>query len=118
MLAAVVILGPATSRASAQDLSAEGQRQFRARCGGCHAVEAGKTGIGPNLAGVLGRRAGSASGARYSQALANATITWDAATLDQFLTNPKALVPGTLMAISVKDANIRAALISYLATVH
>jgi cytochrome c2 len=107
----------ATSRASAQDLSADGQRQFRARCTGCHTVEAGKTGIGPNLAGVVGRRAGSASGARYSQALANANITWDAATLDKFLTNPKALVPGTTMAISIKDANTRAALIAYLTTI-
>ena len=98
----------------AQD--AAGERLFRARCASCHSLEAGQNRIGPSLKGVIGRKAGSVEGARYSAGLRDLGITWDAAQIDRFLANPRAMVAGTTMAIAVTSAAERAALTAYLAS--
>ena len=98
--------------AVAQD--AAGERLFRTRCASCHSLEAGQNRIGPSLSGVIGRRAGSVEGARYSQALRDLAITWDAAQLESFLANPRGMVKGTTMTIAVPNANDRAAITAYL----
>jgi cytochrome c len=71
-----------------------GQREF-SRCAACHAAESGKNGIGPSLAGIVGRSAGVAPDYSYSAVMKNAHITWDEATLDRFLANPQSVVRGT-----------------------
>ena len=76
--------------------STAGRSVFR-KCQACHSIEPGKNMLGPSLAGVIGRKAGSELGYSYSPAMKGATITWDATTLDQYLTDPAKLVPGNKM---------------------
>jgi len=101
--------------APAQDRAAEGEQLFRTRCGSCHTVQQGVNRVGPSLAGVIGRRAGSVEGARYSRALQSSNITWDEHALDEYLAAPARKVPGTTMAIAVPNADQRSAIIAYLA---
>jgi cytochrome c len=102
-----------TAAAEAQEASSE--ELYQQRCGACHSLEAGQNGIGPHLAGVIGRTAGSIEAANYSDALRNSGIVWDAGSLDAFLTAPRAVVPGTRMTVSITDPAQRAAIITYLA---
>lgn len=86
------------------------------RCVACHAVAptAGAK-MGPNLAGVVGRKAGVAPGFKYSAAMKKAVLKWDDATLDKWLTKPSAVVPGTSMAFAgVPVPADRANLIAYM----
>lgn len=99
--------------AAAQDVTM-GERLFRQRCAACHTVEAGQNRIGPSLAGVGGRKAGGVEGARYSQGMRDLGVAWDAARLDTYLANPRAMVPGTTMTIAVPNAADRASIIAYL----
>ena len=88
-----------------------------AQCISCHAVQPGKNGVGPSLAGVFGRKAGEAPGYAFSAGLKAAGLTWDAATLDTWLANPKAVVPGTRMVFpGMPDAARRQQVIAYLET--
>jgi len=86
------------------------------RCVACHAKE-GAGDLGPNLHGVVGRRAGSLEDFRYSRAMARSGIVWNEKTLDAFLKAPDQLVPGTRMPFEgiANDAE-RAAVIQYLRT--
>ncbi len=87
------------------------------QCAACHSTTPGKTIIGPSLAGVYGRKAGTLPGFQYSQAMKNSGLTWNAATLDRYLADPKAVVPGTLMGFAgLKDEEQREAVIRYLKT--
>ena len=100
----------------AQDAAA-GETVFKRQCAMCHAVVPGKNMIGPSLSGIIGRKAGTVPNFRYSAAKRDSGITWDAAQLDPYLTNPKAVIPGTIMAYAgQKDAKQRADLIAYLET--
>ena len=68
------------------------------KCAPCHSLHTDVNGLGPSLAGVVGRRAASVSSyPRYSDAIRESGLIWDVATLDRFLENPKAVVPGTKM---------------------
>ena len=87
-----------------------------ALCRTCHAVEAGKNGIGPTLAGIVGSKAGEVAGYQFSPALAQSGIVWDRATLDQWLSGPPRMVPGTKMVMSVPDPARRKEIIDYLET--
>lgn len=85
------------------------------QCTVCHSIEPGKTLIGPSLAGIYGTKAGEVQGFKFSPAMADSGLTWNAATLDTYLTDPKKLVPGTTMSFGgVKDDAKRAAIIAYL----
>ena len=80
---------------------------------------AGRNGVGPTLFGVVGRSAGSVPGFQYTADHKKLGVTWDAATLDKYLTNPRAMVPDTTMIYAgLKDDSKRADLISYLETLH
>ncbi len=67
------------------------------KCAICHSPAPGKNSVGPTLFAVVGRPSASVDGFKYSDAMKAANKTWDAATLDTYLTNPKAMVPGTKM---------------------
>jgi len=86
-----------------------------AKCAICHTFEVGKNKIGPSLAGVVGRKAGSLPDFSYSPAMKGSNLTWDAATLDKYLTNPRAVVPGTKMIFpGLPTPADRANMIAYL----
>ena len=87
-----------------------------ATCGICHSVAPGQNMVGPSLAGVVGRRAGTAAGANYTPAMRSATVTWNEGTLDRYLADPAAVVPGTAMPAPGLDAAGRRAVIAYLKT--
>jgi cytochrome c len=116
LAASVMIVGAGAARA--QDAAA-GEAVFKTQCGICHSIVAGKNMIGPSLFGVVGRKAGGIPGFHYSAANKDSGLTWDAATLNRYLTNPQAVVPGTIMPYAgLKDDTKRADLIAYLSTLH
>jgi cytochrome c len=98
----------------APQASAAGDALFRQRCAACHAI-AGKGGkLGPDLTGVLGRKAGSTAFA-YSPAMKASGQVWSKATLDRYLAAPGKVIPGTRMVVSVSNPEDRNAIIAYLA---
>ena len=118
-LAAAVALmagswAPAQSAAPTGD-PAKGKAVF-AICAGCH-VLTGPSFTAPALAGVVGRKAGTAPGFDYSPALSGSGLVWNAETLDRFLADPSKAVPGTAMFSNVPDAQDRADVIAYLKTI-
>ncbi len=119
-LALALLAGPAVrasdldARIAAANLK-RGQLLFLV-CKGCHDLEAGVPHkVGPNLHGVVGRRAGTAEGFRYSEPLVQSGIVWTAETLDSFLRQPGAMVRGNGMAFAgiANDAD-RASLIAWM----
>jgi cytochrome c len=71
--------------------------------------------VGPSLAGVIGRPAGTLAGYTFSSALAASKLVWNEDTLDQWLAHPSATVPGTKMIFAgVANQSDRAAIIAYL----
>lgn len=88
-----------------------------AQCKACHAVEAGKNGIGPSLAGVFGRKSASVEGFAYSDAAKKLGVTWNEGNLDKWLENPMKMAPGTKMTFAgISDKARRDAVIDYLKT--
>jgi cytochrome c len=112
LLAFIAALMPVS--AIAADVAA-GQAIF-ARCKICHTVEAGgRSGVGPNLHGIFGRKAGSLDGFAYSEAMKNSGITWDDDTIRQYLNDPKNFIPGNKMAFpGIKDESELSNLLAYL----
>jgi cytochrome c len=94
----------------------DGQLAFNNVCRTCHTVREGDNRLGPSLAKVVGRKAGSVPGYGYSSAMKDAGVTWDKATLDRFMANPDQVVPGNNMKPfgGVASAEERAQIIAYL----
>ena len=116
LLAAILptLILTAAARAEEPGDPALGKKVF-ATCQACHSLEAGKNKVGPTLHGVIGRASGSEADFAYSDAMKNAHLTWDPATLDKYLTKPKDMVPGTKMAFpGLPKEKDRADLIAYL----
>ena len=101
--------------ALAQGDASRGQKLYETRCMGCHSIDSNR--VGPAHRAVFGRRAGSVPDYDYSPALRKSALVWNAVTLDRWLTDPEALIPGQKMWYSVSDASDRADLIAYLMTV-
>lgn len=93
-----------------------GAKLFLNHCGTCHTIDpSAPARQGPNLHGVLQRRAGTLAGYKYSTGLGAAGWQWTPEQLDLWLTDPKALVPDTLMSVyKQKDAEKRKQIIDYL----
>ena len=114
LLIASAVLCAATSASRAQDAAA-GEKVF-AQCKICHQIgETAKNSVGPNLNGIVGRTAGSVAGYAYSDANKKSGITWDEATLKEYIADPKAKVPGTKMSFAgLKDQQKVNDLVAYL----
>ena len=86
------------------------------QCRACHQVgPEAKNGVGPVLNGIVGRKAGEVAGYNYSDANKGSGLTWDEATLKEYLTDPKAKVPGTKMIFpGIKRENQLENLIAFL----
>ena len=120
-----VAAGLSAVNAQAQDMPAgdvaRGKAFFQLSCAVCHSAELGPTNTvimkqGPSLVGVGGRAAGSSSHFNYTTALTQSGVTWNAATLYRFLSNPAEMVPGTIMPLPVPDATNRADVVAFLMT--
>jgi cytochrome c len=116
---AAAAFGAGTTRASVGTAisgdSSHGKALYQG-CQACHSVD--ENDLGPKHRGVIGRPAGSVQDYNYSAALKNSGLTWDEPTLDRWLTNPSALVPGTKMFFKIDDAQARADIIAYLKELH
>jgi len=101
--------------ALAEGDAAAGKSVFN-QCKACHQVgPEAKNGVGPVLNGIVGRKAGEYAGYNYSDANKGSGLTWDEATLKEYLTDPKAKVPGTKMIFpGIKRENQLENLIAYL----
>jgi len=105
-----------TASALAAD-PAEGEKTFRRLCSACHLVEEGKNRLGPSLHQIVGRKAGTVPGFRYSEANQKSDVVWATDKLDEYLKDPKAYMPGNRMAFAgVKRDDDRANVIAYLET--
>jgi len=100
----------------AADIS-NGEAKF-ALCRSCHTTSPGGDDMtGPNLWGVFGRKAGSKASFTYSDDLKNAGWIWDAGRINTWITNPRAVLPGTKMTfIGLQDPNDRRDVIAFLKT--
>ncbi len=106
---------PAQKVAPANGDVASGKLVFR-KCQACHSLEPGKNGLGPSLSGIVGKKAGSVANYSFSPAMKNSNLTWDAAKLDAYLSDPQKTVPGNKMPFpGLKTENERSAVIAYLA---
>jgi cytochrome c len=113
VLASVIVIA-SSAGAFAQDLTA-GENSFK-KCLPCHRVgEGAKNLVGPELNGIEGRKSGSADGYSYTEANKNSGITWDEAVFKEYITNPRAKIPGTKMVFAgISSENERNNLWAYL----
>lgn len=109
----------AVKNAAGVDMSGDaskGAAVFR-QCQTCHVKEPGVNKVGPSLAGLIGRSAGTVPGFNYSAANKGSGFTWTEQQLYTYLENPRGVIPGTTMAFAgIKDSQKRADLIAYLKT--
>jgi cytochrome c len=109
-------VGFATQASAQSGDAAKGQRVFNQQCRACHTLEKdGAQTVGPNLHGVFGRKAGTAPGFEFSEAMLKSGIVWDEASMADYNRDPKGKVPGTKMVFNgVKQAPQLADLVAYL----
>ena len=99
--------------AHAEDQLARGHRLYQERCGACHSLD--EHGAGPKHRGLIGRKAGTQPGFDYSAALVASKIVWSPQTLERWIADPNALVPGNKMIVQLaSDPADRAAIVAYL----
>ena len=97
--------------------NAENGEKVFLQCKSCHVRDPGVNRIGPSLAGIVGRAAGTVDGFAYTDANKNSGITWSPEKLYQYLENPQRVVPGTKMAFAgLPNGQDRADIIAYLQT--
>lgn len=115
--AALTLLAVAVSLASGADDIAAGKLAF-ARCASCHQIgPSARSVFGPQLNGIVGRRAAAAADYRYSEAMRKSGIVWDEQRLAAFLRAPDKAVPGTSMRFwGLSDEKQIAGLLAYLRT--
>jgi cytochrome c len=116
--AAMIALSSVSSLAGDATAKADdaGQVAFNTHCRNCHSVKPDDHRLGPSLHNIVGAKAGQAKGfGNYSGSLTDA-ITWDEATLDKFIADPKSLASNTTMTpfAGIPDAEQRKLIIDYL----
>ncbi len=109
---AAVLIGAAAPSVAAD--ASRGEQLF-VECASCHTLEKGVHNVGPSLAGLFQRKAGSFDDYRYSPAMKRSNITWTAEELDKFIADPQMIVPANRMPYAgMTNAADRADLIAYL----
>ena len=117
MLAAALLFGAAAGTAMAESA---GEKLFKQQCAACHAVaKDAPMGMGPNLAGIVGKDAGIMEGYRYSAEFKKGLDgqKWTPELLDAWLADPQELASGTYMMYKQNDAAVRKSIIEYLKSV-
>jgi cytochrome c len=110
----VVAIALLVAPALADGDAVKGEKVF-AKCKACHTTEAAKNRVGPTLAGVFGRTAGTVEGFKYSDAMKGSGVVWDDETISQYLEAPKTFIPGNKMAFpGLKKEDDREDVIAYL----
>ena len=101
------------------DTAADPQVAFNNSCRTCHSAKEGDNRLGPSLHGVVGRKAGTAAGYKFSASMQGSNIVWDEKTLDAFITNPDQVVNGSAMKPfgGIADADQRGQIIAYLKSI-
>lgn len=104
-----------TAAAPAKGDPAAGARLY-AQCKACHSVEpGGRNGVGPNLSGIMGAKAGAKPGYAYSPAMKQSNLKWTPQSMDSFLKKPSAAIPRTkMMYAGMANPKARADVIAYL----
>jgi cytochrome c2 len=111
-----VVVGIVLSTSLVRAADPEKGKAVFEQCAACHSLDGSGDYDGPTLKGIMGRKAGSLEDYRYSAAMKRADVVWDAATLDKYVTDPQALIPGNRMAFAgIADKDQRDDLIAYLA---
>ncbi len=112
------VLALASSAAFADGDAKKGKKVFK-KCKACHSLEEGKHRIGPSLAGIIGRKAGSSDFKKY-KALKNADFTWDEENISKWIENQKVFLKDkglptkTAMKVKIKKEKDRKNLFAYL----
>lgn len=115
LAAATLVQAPAYATGDA----GKGGRVFKEQCSECHSAEAGHNRKGPALFGVVGRKGGSVPDYDYSEAMKANTEVWTEDRLDQYIAHPRRVVhDGKMKYDGLSDAQTRADLIAYLASLH
>ena len=115
-LLAVAMIAAVPTLAAAEGDAAAGEKVFR-KCKACHTADEAKNKVGPHLVGIVGRKAGAVEDFKYSDAMKNSGLTWDEATLKEYLADPKAKIPGNKMIFAgLKKAEDLADIVAYLST--
>jgi cytochrome c len=95
----------------------DGAALFKKNCQTCHSIEKGAAPRqGPPLFGVIGRKAGTVEGFRYSEGLKTAGWDWTPEKIDEWITFPKKMIRTTTMVYRQNDPEIRKAIIAFLET--
>jgi cytochrome c len=112
----VALLSLAAGVGAAKSQDTPGQVLFNNACRTCHTLRPGDNRLGPHLYAIVGRRAGSLPDYAYSDAMRRSGLVWDEETLETFIENPEAVVPGNSMKpyTSVVSPEMRAAIIDHL----
>ncbi len=117
LMTALLVAALPMAAAHAEGDPAKGKKVFR-KCKACHFVDKEKNKVGPYLKGVVGRKAASVEGFKYSKAMqekAAEGLVWTEENLDKYLAAPKKFIPGNKMAFAgLKKAEDRANVIAYL----
>jgi len=96
-MAFMLASSPALSQAPQSAENPSGQQAFNNACRTCHMVKEGDNRLGPNLHGIVGRKAGALPDYGFSSAMKEAGFVWDEEKLDRFMANPDEVVPGNSM---------------------
>ena len=96
----VTAITVSAGQVTAEGDAAMGEKLYKGylRCNNCHSLKPGETKVGPSLAGLFGRKAGTVEGFKqYSEAMMNSGVVWDEESLNEFLSDPQKFIPGNKM---------------------
>lgn len=113
-VALAAALDPLSARAEDLEIS------FNDHCRECHSFVKDDNRLGPSLYGVVGRKAGTEPGYAFTQSMKDSGVTWDEATLDKWIADPGAVVPGNGMSppySGIDDPAIRKRIIAFLKSI-
>ena len=117
---AALLAAPAAHAGGDDGDAARGEELFmNSGCPACHGVTKDDNAkVGPNLVGIVGRKAGTTPSLLVTESLKKYGVIWSVETLDEFLADPSAKVPGTAMGGVLTDPQQRADVIAYLSTLN